>query len=162
MNGKLFLLFGIILNLNEINMIVFGIFILTGSISNINSKNQPLSRHTETLRIKKIMRIMSLFESKDSNGLVSLSNLKENMFTVVRCDKTLSDYAYFICQGKWPLSLSFNDEKTSLYQAKAFYSSLVSEDMFTIKDLKIYKDEQKASSFLDLMLEISLLSVLIM
>ena len=79
MNGKLFLLFGIILNLNEINVIVFGIFILTGSISNINSKNQPLSRHTETLRIKKIMRIMSLFESKDSNGLVSLSNLKENM-----------------------------------------------------------------------------------
>lgn len=58
--------------------------------------------------------------------------------------------------------LSFNDEKTSLYQAKAFYSSLVSEDMFTIKYLKIDKDEQKASSFLDLMLEIFLLSVLIM
>lgn len=88
-------------------MIVFGIFILTGSISNINSKNQPLSRHTETLRIKKIMRIMSLFESKDSNGLVSLSNLKENIFTFVRRDKTLNDCAYFICQGKWPYIFIF-------------------------------------------------------
>lgn len=126
----------------------FGNFILTGSVNDINAKNDPLSRHTGSMRIvKKVMRTMSLFESKDSNGLVSLSNLKDNKFNFGRCDKTLNDYAYYICRGGWPLSLSFNDEKASLYQAKAFFTSLVSEDMFSIKDLKIDKNEQRVRNF---------------
>ena len=126
----------------------FGNFILTGSVNSANTKNEPISRHTGSMRIvKKVMRTMSLIESKESNGLVSLSNLKENKFNIVRCEKTLEDYSYYICRGGWPLSLSFDDEKAALFQAKAFYASLVSEDMFSLKDLKIDKNEQKARNF---------------
>lgn len=126
----------------------FGNFILTGSVNNKNLKNVLSNRHTGTMRIvKKVMRTMSLFESKESNGSVSLSSLKNNKFNIASSDKTLKNYAYYICRGCWPLSLYFDDEKASLYQAKAFYTSLVSGDMFSLKDVKLDKNEQRARSF---------------
>lgn len=58
----------------------FGQYILTGSVTD-KEKSEMLytgSRHTGNGRItKKLMRTMSLFESKDSNGLISLLDLKK-------------------------------------------------------------------------------------
>jgi len=123
----------------------FGQFILTGSVTDKSvSEETNGARHTGTGRIiQKMMRPMSLFESGDSNGLVSLSNLKEGVFTPCISNKSIEDYAYLICRGGWPLSLSC-DEDVALQQAIDYYEATVNEDIFSLVDLKIRKDVNKA------------------
>ncbi len=123
----------------------FGQYILTGSVTDKNiSKETDYNKHTGTGRIvRKIMRPMSLFESGDSNGLVSLSALKEGKFEPCFSNKNIEDYAYLICRGGWPLSLNC-DEDVALQQAIDFYEATVTEDIFSLKDIKIRKDPSKA------------------
>ena len=123
----------------------FGQFILTGSVTDKAIANDKKGYiHTGTGRIvQKIMRPMSLFESGDSNGLVSLLNLKEGRFQPCICKLTIEDYAYLICRGGWPLSLNC-DENVALQQAIDFYDATVNEDIFSLKDIKIRKDINKA------------------
>lgn len=123
----------------------FGQFILTGSVTDKSvSEETNGARHTGTGRIiQKMMRPMSLFESGDSNGLVSLSNLKEGVFAPCISNKSIEDYAYLICRGGWPLSLNC-DEDVALQQAIDYYEATVNEDIFSLVDLKIRKDVNKA------------------
>lgn len=123
----------------------FGQFILTGSVTDKAIANDKKGYiHTGTGRIvKKIMRPMSLFESGDSNGLVSLLNLKEGRFQPCISKLTIEDYAYLICRGGWPLSLNC-EENVALQQAIDFYDATVNEDIFSLKDIKIRKDINKA------------------
>lgn len=62
----------------------FGQYILTGSVtdkSRIESDDETI-RHTGNGRIiRKMMRTMSLYETGDSNGTVSLNDLKNNKFS---------------------------------------------------------------------------------
>ena len=54
----------------------FGQFILTGSATPINEESEKLRQHSGVGRISSlIMRPMSLYESLDSNGSISLSSL---------------------------------------------------------------------------------------
>lgn len=123
----------------------FGQFILTGSVTDKTIANDKKGYfHTGTGRIvQKIMRPMSLFESGDSNGLVSLLNLKEGKFQPCISKLTIEDYAYLICRGGWPLSLNC-EEDVALQQAIDFYDATVNEDIFSLKDIKIRKDINKA------------------
>ena len=123
----------------------FGQFILTGSVTDKAIANDKKGYiHTGTGRIvQKIMRPMSLFESGDSNGLVSLLNLKEGRFQPCISKLTIEDYAYLICRGGWPLSLNC-EENVALQQAIDFYDATVNEDIFSLKDIKIRKDINKA------------------
>ncbi len=132
---------------NEVDKISsFGQYILTGSVTdktffdnNINS-----NRHTGTARIvKKIMRPMSLFESGDSNGNVSLLALKDGKFKPTTSSKTIDDYAFLICRGGWPLSIN-KEKDVALQQSIDFYEGLVSEDIFSLRDIPLRKDEQCA------------------
>lgn len=126
----------------------FGQYILTGSVTD-NTKDDGKTgeineKHTGTGRIiKKTMRTMSLYESKDSNGRVSLNELKEGIFKPTICSRTIDDYAYYICRGGWPLAIDV-DYQISLQQAKTFYNGLVSEDIFSLNDIPLRKDEQRA------------------
>lgn len=126
----------------------FGQYILTGSVTD-NTKDdgktgETNEKHTGTGRIiKKTMRTMSLYESKDSNGRVSLNELKEGIFKPTICNRTIDDYAYYICRGGWPLAIDV-DYQISLQQAKTFYNGLVSEDIFSLNDIPLRKDEQRA------------------
>lgn len=124
----------------------FGQFILTGSVTDKTLVNgeEDKSRHTGTARIiKKMMRPMSLFESGDSNGKVSLLGLKNGEFEVSTSSKTINDYAFLICRGGWPLAM--NEEKdVSLQQAIDFYDGVVEEDLFSLEDIPLRKDEQRA------------------
>ena len=124
----------------------FGQYILTGSVSD-KEKNDSIekeNKHTGNGRItKKMMRTMSLFESKESNGKVSLSDLKKGIFIPCYSDKTINDYAFYICRGGWPLSLN-QEEDVSLAQAIDYYEVVVSEDIFSLKDIPLRHDEQKA------------------
>ncbi len=131
----------------------FGQYILTGSVTD-NTVNDGLNgqieeKHTGTGRIiKKIMRPMSLFESSESSGAVSLSSLKDDVFSPVTSTYSITDYAYFICRGGWPLSIDQDDKRVALQQAKNFYSGLTSEDVFSLNDVPLRKDENRARKFL--------------
>lgn len=126
----------------------FGQYILTGSVTD-NTKDdgkagEENERHTGTGRIvKRTMRTMSLFESGDSTGTVSISDLKDGHFEMTTCSKTIDDYAYLICRGGWPLAINVEHD-VALQQAKTFYNGLVSEDLFSLKDVPLRKDEQRA------------------
>ena len=124
----------------------FGQYILTGSVSD-KEKNDSIeneSRHTGNGRItKKMMRTMSLYESGESNGSVSLMDLKNNVFKPAFSDKTINDYAFYICRGGWPLSLN-QDEEVALAQAYDYFEVVVTEDIFSIKEFPLRKDEQRA------------------
>jgi len=82
-----------------------GQFILTGSAVPMESE----TAHTGTGRISRIkMRTMSLFESKESNGQISLSALfdekQENIGAL--SDLTIEKMAFILCRGGWPASIS--------------------------------------------------------
>ena len=127
----------------------FGQFILTGSVTDRDIDDKEYERsHTGNGRIiRKKMRTMSLYESGESNGSISLSNLKNGVFQVARSNTNLEDYAFLICRGGWPLSI-VDDRKVALAQAKDYYEVLVTDDLFSLKSIKIIKDETKARKVL--------------
>lgn len=130
----------------------FGQYILTGSVTDNTALNslagEENEKHTGTGRIiKRMMRPMSLFESGDSNGSVSIMDLKANIFKPTICDKTIYDYSFLICRGGWPLAID-KDIDVALQQAKTFYDGLVNEDLFSLKDIPIKKDVKRANKLL--------------
>ena len=124
----------------------FGQYILTGSVTD-KSKTDPVyenSRHTGNGRIiRKMMRTMSLYETGDSNGSVSLQDLKNGRFSSAVSKKDINDYAFYVCRGGWPVAIG-KDREVALAQAKDYYEVVVTDDIFSLKDVPIRKDEQKA------------------
>lgn len=128
----------------------FGQYILTGSVTdNLKSgSDNEKEQHTGTGRIvRKMMRTMSLYESGESNGTVSLLGLKENVFKPSISDKTIQDYAFYICRGGWPLAIN-QPEDIALQQAINFYEGLVTLDLFSLNDVSLRKDPQRARKLL--------------
>lgn len=104
-----------------------GQFILTGSASPVDEDSYS---HSGIGRISPmIMRTMSLYESGDSNGGVSISKLfSQDIKLDITCDKNLDDYAYLICRGGWPGIFNVN-KKYELKLAENFLDGLVNEDI---------------------------------
>lgn len=127
----------------------FGQFILTGSVTDRDIDDTEYERsHTGNGRIvRKKMRTMSLYESGESNGSVSLNNLKNGIFDISKSDLNISDYAFLLCRGGWPLSIG-QKRDVALAQAKDYYEVLVSDDLFSLKSIKLRKDEVKARKIL--------------
>ncbi len=128
----------------------FGQYILTGSVTDKskNDMDEECSKHTGNGRIiRKMMRTMSLYETGESNGTVSLLDLKNGIFTSSFTDKDIYDYAYYICRGGWPLAIN-QDRDVALAQAVDYYEVLVTDDIFSLKDIPLHKDEQKARKLL--------------
>ncbi len=130
----------------------FGQYILTGSVTdsllNNESLNNSYEKHTGTGRIiKKMMRTMSLLESNDSTGDISLNDLKNGKFKKVIIDKDIKDYAYLICRGGWPLSIN-QESDVALQQAKTFYNGLINDDIFSLNDIKLRKNPTRAEKLL--------------
>ncbi|MBR1919177.1 MAG: ATP-binding protein [Spirochaetales bacterium] len=103
---------------------VFGKYILTGS-STPADKTQV--HHSGAGRITPIrMRPMSLFESKDSQGKVSLSELfrggDPEMFEENK-DFTLLEVAYLLCRGGWPISV-ISPKDIAVEITRNYYSNL--------------------------------------
>lgn len=90
-----------------------------------------------------MMRTMSLYETGDSNGAVSLLDLKNGQFTQAMSKKDINDYAYYICRGGWPVAIG-KDRDVALAQARDYYEVVVTDDIFSLKDVPLRKDEQKA------------------
>lgn len=86
-----------------------GLYILTGS-----SSSDVDTPHTGTTRISTVMMYpMSLYESGESNGKVSLIDLFQNKtLDFIESQLTMDDLIFAICRGGWPRSL-FNKSKES-------------------------------------------------
>ncbi|MCF0116887.1 MAG: ATP-binding protein [Bacilli bacterium] len=107
-----------------------GLYILTGS-----SSNNVVTPHTGTLRISRMKMLpMSLYESGDSNGEVSLIDLfnNPNVFPVCESNLTIDDLKFVICRGGWPGSLIPKDKKSQLNIAKDLYKQTYSVDISNI------------------------------
>ncbi len=122
----------------------FGQYILTGSVTDNTKAIDPEIRHTGTGRIlTMMMRPMSLYESGESNGKVSISDLKDGIFAPCACSKNIEDYAFYICRGGWPLSIG-KKERVALQQAITFYEGSVTKDIFSLRDIPIKRDVEKS------------------
>ena len=104
-----------------------GQFILTGSSVPASMENVS---HTGTGRFSWLtMRPMSLFESGESNGEVSLNNLFNNPQRISATNNlTLNDIAFLCCRGGWPRSV-FMDNDIALEQAYDYYDAVVNSDI---------------------------------
>lgn len=111
-----------------------GLFILTGSAKPIEDKE----RHSGIGRMKKIiMRTMSLWESNESSGDVSLRNLFDNTKNVSGKNRyQLKDIAHIICRGGFPSAVIEKDKDISLNYAKDYVNTLVSTDITSVDDIK--------------------------
>lgn len=104
-----------------------GQFVLTGS--SVPPRLDEIF-HSGTGRFSKLtMRPMSLFESGDSTGQVSLARLFESNDIEDGCGALTIDWlAYLICRGGWPASLEL-EEEDALGVAMDYYDVVTESDM---------------------------------
>lgn len=120
-----------------------GQYILTGS-------STPKSfgiLHSGTGRIDRIMmRPMSLYESGDSDGSVSLKMLFNNTFeTKKNKTMTLSKLAYLVTRGGWPGTLGMNEKQASDI-ARSYLNSILADDVIKIDGVK--RDSKKVKALI--------------
>ena len=103
-----------------------GQFILTGSAV---PTDKSLIAHTGTGRFSFLfMRPMTLFESLESTGTVSLKDLFDQKNISGINNLSLEDIAYLCCRGGWPRSISMERE-IALDQAFDYYDAIVNSDI---------------------------------
>ena len=110
-----------------------GQFILTGSAVPIESKEIT---HSGTGRFTWLtMRPMSLYESGESTGEVSLKELFCNPDKIIGINNLDIDrLAFVICRGGWPNSIDMK-EKPALSQAIDYYDAVVRSDINRADDI---------------------------
>ena len=103
-----------------------GQFILTGSA--VPTDNATL--HTGTGRISRLaMRTMSLYESQESNGKVSLQELFENKpIDFIPSRLTVEQAAFAICRGGWPASVKLETED-ALALSRDYVDAIIHQDV---------------------------------
>lgn len=118
-----------------------GQFMLTGSAVPPDTKD---IHHTGTGRYAWLtMRPMSLWESEESTGEVSLSDLFSNPDNIGATNKmTLSMLAFAVCRGGWPKSLQKKSENAALLQATEYYKAIVNSDISRVDGVK--RDSERA------------------
>ena len=111
-----------------------GQFILTGSAVCANDKDIV---HTGTGRFAwVIMRTMSLYESNDSNGSISLKELFNTPDNIEGINAlNLNRLAFLICRGGWPRA-SFMEDEIALEQAYDYYDAIVNLDISRVDNVK--------------------------
>jgi len=104
-----------------------GQFILTGSV--IPTRTDDM--HTGTGRIARMkMRTMSLYETGDSSGEVSLEALfDENIDIEGKSSLTIEKLAFVINRGGWPAVAKETDEKIALTVAADYVEAVANEDI---------------------------------
>lgn len=103
-----------------------GQFILTGSSIPVDMSEVM---HSGTGRFGWLkMRTMSLWESGDSNGMISLKTIFDNEEITAQSDKTIEDIAYVTCRGGWPVAVDLPRE-VALDQAFDYVDAIVNRDI---------------------------------
>ena len=111
-----------------------GQYILTGS-----SSADIDTPHTGTLRISRMkMYPMSLYESGESNGAVSIHTLFDSPDSFNGCTSqlTIDGIKYAICRGGWPGSLRGKTERAQLSIARDLFKQTCEVDISNISHIK--------------------------
>lgn len=111
-----------------------GQYILTGSAT----PKEDDSLHSGVGRFAFItMKPMTLFESGDSNGKISLSEILNGNRNIdgIKTDLTYEKIAYVLCRGGWPSSINL-PQKESLEIAKNYIDVLCESDMSRVDGVK--------------------------
>ena len=109
-----------------------GEYLLTGSATP-DEKNNKL--HSGAGRFAFLdMKTMSLFESGDSNGKISLSELLKGNRNIdgITSDITYERMAFLICRGGWPDIFNIKDEENSLEISKNYITAVCESDISRI------------------------------
>lgn len=113
-----------------------GLYILTGS----NSIDKTDIMHTGTGRIDTLsMYPMSLYESAESNGSVSLMDLFNNPSALddgCESDLSIDELIFAACRGGWPSSIFKKSDKAKLLVTQSYFEGLCREDMSNIDGTK--------------------------
>ena len=109
-----------------------GLFILTGSTSVDNSKIM----HSGTGRISRMkMYPLSLFESQESNGEVSLKALFSDPnldIDGITTNLSIEELIFATCRGGWPAALRRKSNAAKLMIAKDYLSNICESDISTV------------------------------
>ena len=117
------------------NISDYGLYILTGSTVVDESKIM----HTGTGRIHRLkMRPMSLYESRDSNGKISLMELFDNPeidINGIQSDLTINDLFFVACRGGWPNAITQKDDEGKLMVAYNYLDNISDIDISAIDNI---------------------------
>ncbi len=105
-----------------------GRFILTGSAT---PRKAERPAHSGIGRIARMtMRTMSLFESRESSGDISLSSLfdgERDIGSIVDFD--IERIAHAVCRGGWPEAVTEPDNEIALSMARNYIAQLIDSDI---------------------------------
>jgi predicted AAA+ superfamily ATPase len=111
-----------------------GQFILTGSVVPPEAKNM----HSGTGRISRLrMHTMSLFESGESSGDISLKDLfqgKKGMFS--ENNLSVEQIAFILTRGGWPEAIGEKNQQYALNMVYNYLDSVAHQDMSQIDGVK--------------------------
>ncbi len=109
-----------------------GLFILTGS----TSVDESRIHHTGTGRISRMkMYPMSLYESKESNGEISLKELFDDPevdIDGITSKMKMEDLIFAACRGGWPSSLRKKSDAAKLIVANDYFKNVCETDISTV------------------------------
>lgn len=110
-----------------------GQFILTGSAVPLDN----VTAHTGTGRISRmLMRPMSLYESLESNGSVSLANLFAGEHDVEAVSEmTIEKIAFALCRGGWPASVGKSNQ-IALRMAADYVEAVINHDVSRVDNIE--------------------------
>lgn len=113
-----------------------GQFILTGS----NTVDKTKIHHSGTGRISKLAMLpMSLWESGESNGKISLTELFNNPcldIDGITSDLTVEELIFCGCRGGWPATVNIKSDKAKLLVARNYVKTICSEDISRVDGVK--------------------------
>lgn len=106
-----------------------GQFILTGS----NAVDKSQIHHSGTGRISRLKMLpMSLWESGESNGMISLKELFNNPdvdIDGVESSMSVEELIFSACRGGWPAAINIKSDKARLLIARNYVNTVCSEDI---------------------------------
>ncbi len=123
-----------------------GLYILTGSVV----KDDSQTKHSGTGRISRLeMQTMSLFESKESSGQISLKELfvTPSMNIDGATGKlSIEELIFASCRGGWPSALNVSGEDAQLFIAEDYINNVTEVDISKIDNVS--RDPLVASALL--------------
>ncbi|SDA45484.1 ATP-binding protein [Methanobrevibacter millerae] len=114
----------------------YGLYILTGST--VVDENSII--HSGTGRIHRLlMRPMSLYESGESNGQISIMELFDNPDMNINnfeSQLTMDKLIFAACRGGWPDSLNQETEEGQLFIAYSYLENICNTDVSVVDGIK--------------------------
>lgn len=114
----------------------YGLYILTGS----TVVNEEEIMHSGTGRIHRLlMRPMSLYESGESNGQISIMELFDNPdlnINEYESELTMDELIFAACRGGWPDSLHQKTREGKLFVAYSYLENICNTDVSAVDGVK--------------------------